>query len=226
MCTCCSLCPGAVPFVFARPVSASPLGLRLDAAAPGSPAPSAGGSPACVSCECQGRPRGGGEHAWPGTWPCTAAVQLRLPGGPRPGAWPAGHPGATWLWGAFAPVQSSLVNGRKERGSDSRPNRDSVPHPPAPPPPQGPKCLTADWPRGRRAWEQGMETGTPPRVPSDPIQGRGHVGSPLPPPAPSPPGRWGSSGPGLGLTGLCEERTSRLCRGLHGPRVPQALGER
>lgn len=60
VCTCCSLCPGAVPFVFARPVSASPLGLRLDAAAPGSPAPSAGGSPACVSCECQGRARGGG----------------------------------------------------------------------------------------------------------------------------------------------------------------------
>lgn len=38
VCTCCSLCPGA---------------------APGSPAPSAGGSPACVSCECQGRARGG-----------------------------------------------------------------------------------------------------------------------------------------------------------------------
>lgn len=98
VCTCCSLCPNAAPYIFPRPVSASSLGLRLNTAAPGSLSLSAGGSPARVSerepylvSEWEGRARLGRSvpGLGPGRAPRLSSSSSRETS--HPGAWPVGH---------------------------------------------------------------------------------------------------------------------------------------
>lgn len=129
VCTCCSLCPNAAPVVFLRPVSASSLGLRLNTATPGSLSLSAGGSPTWSAS-------GKGVHVWGEAclaWGPAVHLGFLAPAPGRPPTQAHGLWGMRWYLalGCLHPsAELSDKWGRKEGGSDSRPNRASLPYPP------------------------------------------------------------------------------------------------